>query len=639
MVPHWFRSPTALILIPILLLLMGAVACGSAAEQSDTSGTGDTKSDTTKDDTKKGDTMKSDTTADTMKSDTTADTKKDDGVSQPKDIGTMPKGNGAMTKDAGAGMERLVIAVSPLGWDTNYSYKVTSSGLLDKRPVLEWLVALDSKTGEYIPNLATSWEMSPDGKTWSVTLKEGVKFQAGPQSPPEGWGEFTAEDVKHSFWLLVHPDSAASGISTWRKITGVKKDMTYPETYAVIDDLVEVIDPYTIKLHTSAVYPEMEFFLSQIRNLPIESKARWDAIGHEGYGEAIVGTGPLKFIERKEGVRVLYEAVPDHWRHTPDYQELEFRWVQEPATRLAGLLTEDLHLSDIERASRPQALKKGMTVIRSTQPSMFHKWFFGGLWWTEPDKLDPNLPFLQKEVRKAMNKAVNREAIAQAFLGGSEVRIGGTTLYGFDPKLDEAIWPGLINPQWAEDWDEAYGYDPVAAKQLLVDAGYPEGFEFTMYLFTQAGLPEMVDIGQAMALDYAEIGITANLVNLEFSKVRKFYRSQSSDILGSMWPSRSTARTNYSIAGSVTKSTTSHRWQREDTDAISDKLDETVDKAGRTALLREWGDIVYYDYMYIEMFALFADIMANPKYIAGYDFSGMYSGYYGALEYVDTIPQ
>ena len=77
-----------------------------------------------------------------------------------------------------------------------------------------------------------------------------------------------------------------------------------------------------------------------------------------------------------------------------------------------------------------------------------------------------------------MNKAINREAIAQAFLGGSQVRIGGESIYGFDPTLDEAIWPGLINPKWAEDWDEAYGYDPVAAKQLLVDAGYPEGFEY-----------------------------------------------------------------------------------------------------------------------------------------------------------------
>ena len=608
MVPHWFRSPKALILFPILLLLLGAVACGSAAEP-DTSAPADTQAKDT----------------------TPADTMKDVPVAKMEPT-AMPE---ATTKK----LDRLVIAVSPLGWDTNYSYKVTTSGLLDKRPVLEYLIANDRKTGAYAPELATSWKMSPDGRTWDITLKEGVQWQAGPLSPPEGWGEFTAEDVKHSFWLLIHPDSAASGIGGWRNMTGVKKGMTYPETYAVIDDFVEIIDPHTLKLHTPQVIAEMEFFLAHSRNFPIESKARWDAIGHDGYGEAIVGTGPFKFIERKEGVHVRYEAVPDHWRHTPDYNELEFRWVQEPATRLATLLTEEVHLSDIERASRPQALKKGMKIITSTQPAMFHKWYFGGLWWTEPDKLDANLPFLKKEVRQAMNKAINREAISEAFLGGSDVRIGGESIYGFDPTLDEAIWPGLINPKWAEDWDEVYGYDPAAAKQLLVDAGYPEGFEFTLYLFTQAGLPEMVDIGQAMALDFAEIGITANLVNLEFSGVRGLYRAQAPEINGAMWASRSQHRTNYSIAGSVTNSTTSHRWQREDTDGISAKLGETVDKAGRTALFREWGDIVYYDFMYIQMFALFADIMVNPKYIAGYDFPGVYSGYYGGLEYVDTIPQ
>ena len=372
MVSQWFRSPTALILIPLLLLLMGAVACGSTSEQSDTDAPADTQAKDT------GSSDKADTKTDTTKTDTKSDatksdTMKDGGVSQPKDAGGAPE---AM----GKGMERLVIAVSPLGWDTNYSYKVTTSGLLDKRPILEYLIANDRKTGAYSPELTTWWEMSPNGKTWSFTLQEGIKWQAGPHRPPEGWGDFTAEDVKHSFWLLIHPDSAASGIKNWLKMTGGTKGMTYPESYAVIDDFVEVIDPLTFIIHTPVVIAELEFFVAHSRNFPIESKARWDAIGHEGYGDAIVGTGPLKFIERKEGIHVRYEAVPDHWRHTPDYQELEFRWVQEPATRLATLLTEDVHLSDIERASRPQALKKGMTIIRSSQPAMFNKWYFGGLW-------------------------------------------------------------------------------------------------------------------------------------------------------------------------------------------------------------------------------------------------------------------
>ena len=626
MVPHWFRSPKALILIPILLLLLGAVACGTA--EPDTAAPADTQAkDTAKTDTKmdtKTDTMK-DTKTDTMK-----DTKNDVPVAKAEPT--------AMPATTGKKLEELAIAVSPLGWDTNYSYKVTTSGLLDKRPVLEWLVGVDPKTGAYIPELATSWDMSPDGRTWTVKLREGVKWQAGPHSPPEGWGDFSGADVKHSFWLLINPDSKASGISTWRKITGAKKGMDLADTEAVIDKMVAIKDPTTIEITTGAVYPEMAFFISHIRNLPMESKARWDAIGDEGYGDAIVGTGPFKFIERIEGVHVLYEAVPDHWRHTPDYNQLRFRWVQEPATRLADLLTEQVHLSDIERDARPAALKKGMKVISSTQPSMFHKWFFGGLWWTEPDKLDETLPFLDVKVRQAMNKAINRQAIADALLGGSLVRMPGSTQYGFD-ELDEAIWPGVINPKWAEDWDEYYAYDPEKARALLKEAGYENGFEYTMYLFTQAGLPEMVDIGQAMALDFAEVGITTNLVPLEYSKVRSYYRGQSSEILGSLWPSRSQHRANYNLLGRATPSTTTHNFQRQDVDDLLAKLDVTLDTEERAKILRQYGDIQFYDFSLIQMFALFAEITYNPKYVATYDFSGMYSGYYGSLEYVDTIPQ
>ena len=165
MVPHWFRSPKVLILIPILLLLLGAVACGSAAEP-DTSAPADTQAKDT-------------TPADTM-----------------KDVPVAKAEPTAMPATTGKKLEELAIAVSPLGWDTNYSYKVTTSGLLDKRPVLEWLVGVDRKTGEYIPELATSWDMSPDGRTWTVKLREGVKWQAGPHSPPEGWGDFSGADVE-----------------------------------------------------------------------------------------------------------------------------------------------------------------------------------------------------------------------------------------------------------------------------------------------------------------------------------------------------------------------------------------------------------------------------------------------------------
>jgi ABC-type transport system substrate-binding protein len=96
---------------------------------------------------------------------------------------------------AKAKLERLRIAVAPLGWDTNLTWLQSRSGMLDKRPALEYLVGIDRHTGAYIPELAEQWEMSPDAKTWTIRLRRGVKFH-------ENWGEFTAKDVRHAVSLI-----------------------------------------------------------------------------------------------------------------------------------------------------------------------------------------------------------------------------------------------------------------------------------------------------------------------------------------------------------------------------------------------------------------------------------------------------
>src|SRR6266853_4799142 len=92
-------------------------------------------------------------------------------------IGLVASGAWAQTATppAKAKLERLRIAVAPLGYDTNFSWMHTISGMLDKRPALEYLVGIDRNTGAYIPELAEKWEMAPDGRTWTITLRKGVK--------------------------------------------------------------------------------------------------------------------------------------------------------------------------------------------------------------------------------------------------------------------------------------------------------------------------------------------------------------------------------------------------------------------------------------------------------------------------------
>ena len=528
---------------------------------------------------------------------------------------------------AKAKLERLKIAVAPLGWDTNFSWLQSRSGNLDKRPALEFLVGIDRNTGVYIPELAEKWEMSPDGKHWTITLRKGIKFH-------ENWGEFTARDVRHSVFLITQPESVQSDASIWRAVMGVTKTDTIEEVAKKAEQGVEIVDDHTVVFHLKQPVPEFVEMICANTDLVMESKARWDAGGKELYGQKVVGTGPFEFIERKVGAHVLYKRVENHWRQTPEYKELEFRWVPEGVTRLATLLAEEVHISDVERALQKDALAKGMKISTSKLPAMQHQWQFGGTYFATPEKLDPKVPFVKREVRQAMNMAINRQALAENLLGG---KVQPHRLHGYHPKLDGAIWPGIWNSEWDTRFEERYGYDPAKAKALLAQAGYPQGFEFTLYLYTLPGLPEIVDIGQAMALDFQAIGLKPKLVEMEFPRVRELYRTKT--IHGALFPSRHAARA-LEVARNVHKAKDSvgywyeHPFIEERLEALS----TVVDTAERTRLLREIGDHKFNEFAEIPLFWLFAEATINPKYITEYVFPGVITGYFTHLEYVKLAP-
>ena len=522
-----------------------------------------------------------------------------------------------------AKLERLRIAVAPLGYDTNFSWMHTISGMLDKRPALEYLVGIDRNTGAYIPELAETWEMAPDGKTWTITLRKGVKFH-------ENWGEFTARDVRHAVFLLTQPEAIAGSTPFWRNAMGVTKTDSAEEGARKAEQGVEIVDDYKVVFHLKQVVPEFVDNLSPLQDLTMQSKARWDAGGKELYGQKVVGTGPFEFVERKVGAYVLYKRVDNHWRQTPEYKELEFRWVPEGVTRLASMLAGEVHISDVDRALQKDAIAKGMKISTSKLPAMQHQWQFGGMYFAIPDKLDPTVPFVKREVRQAMNLAVNRQAIANAILGG---KAQPHRVMGYHPQLSTAIWPGIWNPEWDKRFEERFGYDPAKAKALLAQAGYPQGFEFTLYLYTLPGLPEILDIGQAMALDFQAIGLKPKLVETEFTRVRELYRTRT--IHGALFPTRHAGQA-LDVARNVHKAKDSGSYWYEHP-VIEERLEAlttVVDKAERTRLLREIGDHKVDEFAEIPMFWLDAEAVVNPKHIAEYTFPGVITGYFTHLEYV-----
>src|SRR6266566_9202209 len=143
-------------------------------------------------------------------------------------------------------LERLKIAVAPLGWDTNFSWLQSRSGMLDKRPALEYLVGIERNTGQYIPELAEQWAMAPDGKSWTITLRKGVKFH-------EKWGEFTARDVRHAVFLITQPEAVQTDAGFWRPLMGIGKADSVEEVAKKVEQGVEIIDDYKVVFHLTQV--------------------------------------------------------------------------------------------------------------------------------------------------------------------------------------------------------------------------------------------------------------------------------------------------------------------------------------------------------------------------------------------------
>lgn len=523
--------------------------------------------------------------------------------------------------------ERLKVAIAPLGWDTNFTWLQSRSGQLDKRPALEYLVGIDARTGKYIPELAEKWEMSADGKHWTVTLRKGVKFH-------ETWGEFTARDVRHAVFLLTQPESTQTDSGLWRNLMGIAKTDGADETNKKIAAGVEIVNDYQVIFHLAIAMPEFAEAISANADLPMESKARWDAGGKELYGQKVVGTGPFEFVERKVGTHVLYKRVENHWRKTPEFKELEFRWVPEGVTRLATLLADEVHISDVDRALQKDAMSKGMKVVPSTLPAIQHWWVFGGMYFSEPDKLDPKSPFNKVEVRQAMNMAINRKALADGLLGG---RVQPLRINGYHPELDEVLWPGIWNPEWDKLAEDRYGYNPTKAKELLQKAGYANGFEFPVYLFTLPGLPEQVDIGQALALDWEAIGLKPKLVEIDFPRVREKYRTKT--IQGALFPARNALRALETVRiMNTTKDSVVHVYLHPYIEERITTLHTVVDPKERARLLREIGDHKFNNFSEMPLFWLFAEAVVNPKYVAEYVFPGVITGFFSHLEYVKAAP-
>jgi peptide/nickel transport system substrate-binding protein len=381
----------------------------------------------------------------------------------------------------------LVWATSVLGeeyWSPKLSY--TAYAYL-MGTVWEGLVRR-SVDGKNIGALAESWERTSDGLTYTFHLRQGVQWH-------EGWGEFTADDVKFTMEELVLAEDSAN------------------VRFGYFDENVEsleIVDKYTIKFHMTAPDWTLPYWLNDRQQpFPVMCKEYFETVGFDAAHQHPVGTGPFRFIEHEMGDYVKFEAVENHWRLTPDYKYLIIKKVPDMATQVSMLAAGEIDGSEItpDFASEVESIS-GARVM--AVPKMEAELYLMGLYLLPGEKgYDPTVPWAQpdqekaRKVRHAMSYAIDRQALVDYTLNSyGEVTYTNVYFSLADPALD---------PSW-----EPWPYDPDKAKQLLAEAGYPDPSEIkvTMQLAQHQDTPNVVMM-EAIGHMWEDIGVTVEYETLD----------------------------------------------------------------------------------------------------------------------------
>ena len=298
-----------------------------------------------------------------------------------------------------------------------------------------------------IPGLATSWN-AIDDTTWEFKLRKGVKFHDG--------SEFTAEDVVFSIERIPNvPNNPNPYTGTIRTIVKM-----------------EVVDPHTIRFKTDGVNP---YLPDDFGEVIIASKKHGKGASTADFnsGKAAIGTGPFKVVEHVHGERLVLERFDDYWGEKPAWDRVVFKIISDDAARVAALLGGDVDMIDFVPPTDVGHLDSNPDVTVFKRPSDRIIYFFANqrsgaspyLTDKSGKPLDKN-PLQDLRVRKAISKALDRQAIYSVVMEGLAAPAGQTVpegWFGYNPALG-------VEP-----------YDPDGAKELLASAGYPDGFGLTIH--------------------------------------------------------------------------------------------------------------------------------------------------------------
>jgi len=443
-------------------------------------------------------------------------------------------------------------SLDPITTTEGETFKVTIN-------IFENLVNYGKQDTTLHPGLAKSWEVSPDGLTYTFHLRQGVKFQDGT--------DFNADAVVFNFNRWMNGDEKQFPYYTM--FGGFKKDPGH-----VIKE-VKAVDQNTVQF---ILKRPMAPFLKNLAMSPfgIASPTAVKKWGDK-FREHPVGTGPFKFVEWKQNDRIVLEKNPDYWQKgLPKLNKIIFRVIPENTARLNALANGEIDVMDGLNPSDEATVKANKNLQIIKRPSMN----VGYLGFTVTRK-----PFDNKLVRQALSYAIDKKAIIKAFYGG------------------QAIPAKNPMPPSIEGYNDAvqdYPYDLEKAKQLLAQAGYPNGFSMDLWAMPVARpyMPEGMKIAEVIQEDLSKIGVKAKIQSVDWATYLQKATKGDFDAYMLGWTGDNGDPDNFLYALLDKDSIGSNNYSRYDNPQVHDlliKAQQETDQTKRNDLYKQAQQIIHDD--------------------------------------------
>ena len=491
---------------------------------------------------------------------------------------------------------RLVTAFETPNLESNETRHAGQTTVWQIKPMYEYLMDSSPDNDALLPGLALEWVVE-DGPQVRFKLREGVQFHGGH-------GEFTSADVIYSLTNHQREDSLHGEVKYFMDIT--------PE--AIPNGDHEVV----VKLKQN----DSNFFAQFSRlqgGMEIISKAHHEAAGDPvvlGKDAPIAGTGPYQYMDRTQASNIIFEKSPNHWRADPDFQELEIKFINEASTRLAALLAGEVHLTNVPEDQLVQAVADGFTVLRGNVTALRAFAQFRGQYELESNGAsngyqDTGSPFLDVRVRQALNQAINRTEINDAFFGGKGVVMNVNHL-----NEGRQGW----NPRWASEFDSKYGFDAEGAKALLAEAGYNSGnpLEIGVNVAPISRYAGADDIIEIMAGYWRDIGVNVD----QYTEDNAIRRTRGRAFEYTHEIAMGGTSSNITIGPKVYNTSFNPRGggvEILESSRIMGEFMQTLDPAKADALARQLGDIFFDQFISIPLFWLPAEAVVNPDVVGSWN--------------------